>query len=256
MKQSQNYYTSNENTIKYKDFYLGNFYLKICLNNNDNEIIYIIYNVILLDSIKYELKLKQAEIYSLSKVFKMYDNLEEIYEILCKLIEENNYKIEYKNNNMILILKICDIFKKDIEIELLLNRYDENNEYMKILSKEVIKIKNNIQNEEINKLIEENKKIKLEIKNLKNAIQNLLCKIDKQKEENKGGIGEKKNSLEENNNKNENIEIIVKEKNKLSNNKEFNEKKEKEDIITKFYNIFGITIENDKIKKLDLSSKL
>ena len=124
---------------KYTEFYIDNYYLKIALN--DNEIIFIIYNIKLLNSIKYELKTNQSEIYNLSKIFRIYETIEEIYEVFIQLIKGKNYKIEQINNDIKIIFEISDIFKKSKEIELILKSEEDKNEYLKILSKEVIIIK-------------------------------------------------------------------------------------------------------------------
>ena len=124
---------------KYIEFYIDNYYLKIALNNN--EIIFIIYNIKLLNSIKYELKTNQSEIYNLSKIFRIYKNIEEIYDVFIQLIKEKNYKIEGIKNDVRIIFEITDVFKKSKEIELILKSEEDKNEYLKILSKEVIIIK-------------------------------------------------------------------------------------------------------------------
>ena len=124
---------------KYIEFYIDNYYLKIALNNN--EIIFIIYNIKLLNSIKYELKTNQSEIYNLSKIFRIYQNIEEIYDVFIQLIKEKNYKIEGIKNDVRIIFEITDVFKKSKEIELILKSEEDKNEYLKILSKEVIIIK-------------------------------------------------------------------------------------------------------------------
>ena len=102
--------TTSGNNIKYMEFYIDNYFLKIAINNND--ILFIIYNIKLLDSIKYEIKTNKNEIYNLNKIFRIYDNIEEIYEVFIKLINEKSYRIETNNNDIKLIFEISDIFKK------------------------------------------------------------------------------------------------------------------------------------------------
>ena len=131
IKNENNFVTPSKNVDKYKEFYSENYYFKIGIN--DKEIYFIIFNIKLLNSIKYETRLKQNEIYTLSKIFKMYENLEEIYEALIKLIENNNYKIENKNNDIILSFIICDLFQNNKTIQIILYKNDKDNEYMKII---------------------------------------------------------------------------------------------------------------------------
>jgi hypothetical protein len=241
---------------KYIEFYIDNYYLKIALNNN--EIIFIIYNIKLLNSIKYELKTNQSEIYNLSKIFRIYQNIEEIYEVFIQLIKEKNYKIEGIKNDVRIIFEITDIFKKSKEIELILKSEDDKNEYLKILSKEIINIKDN----EIKKLIEENKEIKEEIQNLKNMIKNIQNNKNNEKNENREKNIEKesKNNVKEI--KQNNNEIKNNEKQNII-NKNDNENNMKSDSIIennednklkKFNQIFGKNIENaETIESLDIN---
>jgi len=121
------------------------------------------------------------------------------------LIKGRHYKIEEINNDVRIIFEISDIFKNNQEIELILTSDDDKNEYLKILSKEIINIKDN----EIKKLIEENKEIKEEIQNLKNMINNIQNnKINNENNKEKGSKNieiknnEKQNIINENDNKN------------------------------------------------------
>lgn len=82
---------------EYKEYYLKEYYLKIGYNAN-NQIILIIYNIQLLDNIKYEIKIYLNDFYTVNKSFKIYDNIKEIYDALIKIIEENNYKIKKQSN--------------------------------------------------------------------------------------------------------------------------------------------------------------
>ena len=123
--------------IKYKEFYnLKDYYLKISLTTK-TEISFIIYNLKLLDSIKYYINLNLSEIHELNKLFKIYDNVEEIYEIIINIFENNYYEINKQKNELVLILYLYDISKKRKEIQITLNKNDDNNEYSRILSKEL-----------------------------------------------------------------------------------------------------------------------
>ena len=115
------------------------------------------------------------DFYNLSKIFKMYDNIKDLYEAFQKLIQENNYKIENKNNEIKLIFSIGDMFKKNNDIELILYKSNENNDFLRILSKEIIKIKN----EEIKELKENNETMEQAIKDLKNENKSLIKEMAK-----------------------------------------------------------------------------
>ena len=106
--------------IKYKEFYnLKDYYLKISLTTK-TEISFIIYNLKLLDSIKYYINLNLSEIHELNKLFKIYDNVEEIYEIIINIFENNYYEINKQKNELVLILYLYDISKKRKEIQIIL----------------------------------------------------------------------------------------------------------------------------------------
>jgi len=225
---------------------------------------FIIYNVKLLNSIKYEIKANQNEIYNLSKIFRIYENIEEIYEVFIQLIKEKHYKIEEINNAIRIIFEISDIFKKNQEIELILKSDDDKNEYLKILSKEIINIKDN----EIKKLIEEIKSIKEEIKNLKKMINNIQNNQNNEKKiEKESKNNEKQKIINENDNKNNMKTNCVIENNEDNKLKKFNEIfgteiKNAETIETlTIYKISNIKmkyldlVEFKQLKKIDLSFK-
>ena len=77
-----------EKKINIKEFVnLQGYYLILKYINND--IIMIFYNIKDLDGIKYELKMKLDDIYKLNNIFKIFNSIEEIYNAIIKLIDEN-----------------------------------------------------------------------------------------------------------------------------------------------------------------------
>ena len=68
-------------TSKSKDFFLGAFYLKLELANN-NELYLVNYNTKKLDGIKFFLKLTISILQKASDLFKKFDKIEKIYEII------------------------------------------------------------------------------------------------------------------------------------------------------------------------------
>ena len=77
-----------EKKINIKEFVnLQGYYL--ILKYIDNNIIMIFYNIKDLDGIKYELKMKLDDIYKLNNIFKIFNSIEEIYNAIIKLIDEN-----------------------------------------------------------------------------------------------------------------------------------------------------------------------
>ena len=109
--------------------------------------------------------MNKKKIHNLSNIFKMYNNIEEIYNAIIKLIEEKNFKIEADINEIKLKLFIPDKFNGCKEMEIKLNKDENKDEYIKLLSREIL----NIRNEE-KKLKEENKNIREELKKWKELI--------------------------------------------------------------------------------------
>ena len=177
---------------KYKDFYLGDFYLKLELTNN-NELHLVNYNTKKLDGIKFFLKLTISILQKSSDLFKKFDKIENIYEIIIKIIEEKQYKLYNSANRVIFSIIPNLIINNKKEILLYLNKVsnDINNDFYKVLSDEINKLRkiinklinhenindnnDNINNNnltEIKMLKEENTQIKKEIDNLKQMINN------------------------------------------------------------------------------------
>ena len=146
-----------------KEIYLDKLYLKF-KNDNNSQIQILAYNIDKLDGIKYELLLSLNEIYKLSDIFRSFTDIKDFYEAMIQLIEKDKYKIQYNENNVILSLIVTDIFNKRNEIELILEKKNDElkyDEYIYILSEEIKKLR--CQLNSINKLKEENQKIKLPI---------------------------------------------------------------------------------------------
>lgn len=171
MNSNQGLTPSGNNQSNYKEFYKKDYYIKIEMNNFQ-EIIIIIYNIKLLDNIKYQIKIQLKEFYCLSKSFKMYDTIEEIFGVLIELIKNNNYMID---NGKIKFI-IGDLLQNKKEIEVRLTKEDTNNEYLKILTRE-IKTKDDI----IKNLEDKYNIMKGELTEMKNLIKKLNEQINQNK---------------------------------------------------------------------------
>ena len=164
--------SKNDDNSNFKEFYnLSGFYLK--LSHIQDELDIIIYDIEELDGVKYELKINLNEIYHLDNIFKGYSTIQEIYKLIIKLINENNYslkKLEKEKNKMIFLLKMKDILNNIKEIQFVMaERKDivniNNNEYINILINEIKQMRKN--NKLMDELKEENKYIKNELNKLK-----------------------------------------------------------------------------------------
>ena len=170
-------------TSKSKDFFLGDFYLKLELANN-NELYIVNYNTKKLDGIKFFLKLTIDILQKASDLFKKFDKIEKIYDIIIKIIEEKKYKLYHSSSKVIFSIMPNNIINNTKEILFYLNKIsnEPNNDFFKVLSDEINKLKKiiyklinpeeiNINNlTEIKKLKEENIQIKKEINKLKQLI--------------------------------------------------------------------------------------
>ena len=162
----------SDDTANFKEFYnLSGYYLK--LSHIKDELDIIIYDIEKLDGVKYELKIQLNDIYQLDKIFRSYSNIKEVYEMMIKLINGNNYSFKKEKKELIFLLKIKDIFNNVKEIHFItFESNDEvnihNNEYINILINEIKQMRNN--NKLIDELKEENKYIKDEINKLKKKL--------------------------------------------------------------------------------------
>ena len=202
----------------YKEFEnLGGYYLKIFYN--EYEMTILAYNIELLEGRRYDIKMKLNDFYANHNIFKKYKSLEDIFKLIIKYIDEKKYNLSQNEKNIDFSLIIKEEKPKENEkddFSFLLNDFNDdfentpnedsniliklfakennnkNNEYINILSTEIKKIRNN--NKLINFLKEENKKIKnilikfkesyKSISDLKGENANIKLELVKLKEEN------------------------------------------------------------------------
>lgn len=81
-----------------------------------------------------------------SDLFKKFDKIENIYDIIIKLIEEKKYKLYNSSNKVIFSIIPNKIINNQKEILLYLNKVtnDINNDFYKVLSDEINKLRNTI----------------------------------------------------------------------------------------------------------------
>ncbi len=174
-----------DSTKKNRDFYLGEFYLKIELTNKD-ELHFTIYNIKKLDGILFELKVTLGALQKTYDLFKNFDRLESLYDIIIKLIEEKKYKLYSTANKVIFSLIPNKILNNNKEILFCLSKISNklNNDFFKILFDEINQLRvivshlinnnetNNDNSREIKTLKEENMQIRKELNYLKHLITN------------------------------------------------------------------------------------
>jgi hypothetical protein len=147
------------NNYVVKEYYdLNGHYLKVSLFNGDIHMVS--YNSHLLNGIKYETKITSGEI--LNKVKSQNFTSLNLYELILKKIDEGKYIINSDQSLVsILLLETSNIFDqaKDIKIIIPKNIKHITTEYEKVLSKEVMNLR------------EENKRLWNEIIQLKNILK-------------------------------------------------------------------------------------
>ena len=239
MESSINKPVDKNTNIKPQEFHnLNGFYLKII--NEYRNLIITAYDINALDGKKYEFKKDLDELRSSYDTFK-YNSIEEILQMIIKLIENGKYNIDKKENYIILSLVIKESLK--LNVEFILNYEEEvNNEYIEILSNEIRLLRNN--NKLINEIKEESKKIRLEIEQLKNnnksQTKDLIIYDEKNKKYNLYS-NIKELNLSDKNYNNEIIEYLI--------NMELNELKT---LLLYKNNITDITLlKNTKMEKLE-----
>ena len=260
-KSSQNNSNLNKQVDDETEYNLGEYYLKLSLKN-PNELSIIGYNIELLDTIRYENHMDLNTMYKINNIFKIYPSICEVYKMINRLIGQNKYEISNKNGefNFAIIVDILNDNNK-VNIPLLHKNVNNNDEYIKILSEEIKKLKGNNNNLadincELNMLKEENNSIKNEINLLKKIINS---KFNGKNNSNNNShndtftsytqsvYSEQKNSNYDSNS--HNISQITKHNSSIA------LKNNNKNIINEFNKVFNTTIIDTQIKKLDLREK-
>ena len=158
-------------TENYKEFtnILDEYYLKIEYSL-DNKLTIICYNIKLLNNIRYEAKISREELYELSSAFKPYQKINQIFEVIVKIIEDGKFEIKQNSNNISLIINITDMFSQIIKVKIILldSNDGKRDEFLCILSNEIIKIRK--QKDELDIIKKEQEDFKKEIEELKQMI--------------------------------------------------------------------------------------
>ena len=152
--------------------YLEGYYLKISYTQG---ISLFAYNLEILDGKRYETQINLPSLFKLNYKFKELKTTKDIYKYIVKLIQNHNFKITQNNDNLMIKLLI----KEDLEnTEVPFNlpvydrkygNYRNNEEYIKILTDEIIRLRK--AKKEISELKEEeNKNLINEVKELKDII--------------------------------------------------------------------------------------
>lgn len=119
--------------------------------------------------------------------FRIHTNMLDIYNVLIKLINSGKYDIKKdKDNELIFIIKLINMFGNEEKYELILNKIEINDEIKNSnMNDKINKLENEIMqlkkekdemNIKINNLSNENELIKKELNNLKNKINSLSFK--------------------------------------------------------------------------------
>ena len=120
---------------------LNGYYIKIFYEEDNLSIV--IYNIDLLDGIRYEFNNNVKELFKLSNVFKKLGKIEEIFKAIIDIIDENNYTIIKKDDKLLFTLKTEESQNKDKEISFMLSKKlkDNKNDFIKIISESLKKLK-------------------------------------------------------------------------------------------------------------------
>ena len=153
-----------------------NYFLKLNYIEKDDIIDFIVYNLSETENKRYEFNISKSEFNEMNKLFKIYDNNKQIFELLVKLFDNNKYKIKFNNLNEKMNLELYFVIVNnnvDISVELNMNlNGDFRDDYNYILKNEIFELKKNF-NKDINDLKKENKSIKQELNEIKGIINNL-----------------------------------------------------------------------------------
>ena len=187
--------TNNDNYIVKEYFDLNGHYLRLSFINN-KDIHIISYNTSLLNGIKYETLIKSEEI--TQKAQGKNFSSEILFGLITQKIGENKFIIKSEPENVnIVLLETQEILGigKDIVVMIPRNKTHITTEYEKVLSHEIIKLK---------ELKEENKNMMNEISQLKNMVQLLSC-IQENNNNNNSMNNRNNNNIKNSNNSNNNL---------------------------------------------------
>ena len=155
-------FDKKDDTINQKDIRIFNikhkdkvYKLELGKSENSKLIMFKISNPNDLIGKNFILKMDLEDFYELNKIFTFYTNIDEIYTSILNILTENKYKITVENSEILFILEFPIPGNKIIDINFVLAESKQN-------KNELI---NNIYSL-VNKLLEENKAIKNDIKNL------------------------------------------------------------------------------------------
>ena len=171
--------TKKEKDIKLWNINFDNkeFTFELSKSENKENIIFKLINYKEFSSNYYTLQANQEELYNLSPLFKMYQNIDEIYSLLFDAINNKQYRLEKKEQNVILTLDFYIFKEKKVDISFNLKEQQLKKEDYSIEQLYLL-----IQN-----LSDENKSIKEEFtsqsKELKNRINDLEKEISKKNKE-------------------------------------------------------------------------
>ena len=146
------------NIQRINEYYnLNGYYLRLFLTNQQLSLIS--FNSILLNGIKYELKINLEYIQKNEKIKNL--TIFKLYELITNKINENKFAINGDQNCVILSLLETTIFNpnKDIQFSLVKNKYFFITEYESVLSNILLNLR------------QENKYMKSEINEIKNILK-------------------------------------------------------------------------------------
>ena len=118
----------------------------------------------------YTLETNEEELYNLSPLFKMYQNIDEIYSLLYDTIDNKQYRFEKKEQNVILTLDFYILKEKKIDISFNLKEQQLKKEDYSIEKLYLL----------IQKLYVENKSIKEEFTSQNKKLQNRINSLEKE----------------------------------------------------------------------------
>ena len=159
------------------------YFIKLNFDEIKKNIIIICYNTIELENKRYEVKISKNDFEHMDKIFKIYDELEEIYELIIPIIESNKYKIYFSNDEDKITIELNFIINfKNNDINLPINidmnsntNGDFTSDYNYILRNEIIKLRAKY-NKEIYDLKFQNKEIINELNGIKKIIKTMCNK--------------------------------------------------------------------------------
>ena len=168
-----------------------NFLLKLGKLNNSKKVIFIIQEINSLKSFVYKEEFSLDELRILSKLFRIFDSIDEAFNEICGILNNKKMAIKEESNEINLYLTLSNLSSKTENICIIIKKKSLSLEKInEIIFNQLNEIKNELNNEKIknenlkkivDELVKENNQLKNKVKEILDWKENIVKKKCKHK---------------------------------------------------------------------------